>query len=172
MKEAGLQVDMRGVLTRNREVVLDLLRLTLPSFLFLQLITVLFTFSDANLFSTMNDNSVSLGNVDMNMNMLVDLSLSMSQADWVHLATDIGIEVLTSVVLIGVGYISLALPAVRVILSERDNQLVEAIEAACEVAAEKQRGKRGSEETDHRARVVVVLGLLHVNGVAKKLVKR
>jgi len=172
LREADLQVDMRRVLTRNREVVLDLLRLTLPSFLLLQLITLLLTFSDAYLISTVNDNSVSLGNVDMSMNMLVDLSLSMSRADWVHLATDFGMELLTSIVLIGVGYISLALPAVRVILSERDNQLVEAIEAACEVAAEKQRGLKGSKETDRRARVVAVLGLLHVNGVAKKLVKR
>ena len=56
------------------------------------------------------------------------------------------------------------LPAARVILAERDDILTNGIQAACRLAAAKHEkdGKR-------RGRVVAVLGLLHVNGVAKRM---
>jgi pheromone shutdown protein TraB len=57
------------------------------------------------------------------------------------------------------GYLGLTLPAVGVILTERDEILTTGIQAACQRA-----GKGG--------RVVAVLGLLHVNGVAKRMLSQ
>lgn len=63
---------------------------------------------------------------------------------------------LASAGVLSMGYLGLALPAVSVILTERDEILTAGIQAACRRA-----GKGG--------RVVAVLGLLHVNGVAKRM---
>ena len=63
---------------------------------------------------------------------------------------------LVSCAILSFGYLGLALPAVRVILTERDEVLTKGIQAACRRA-----GKGGH--------VVVVMGLLHVNGVAKRM---
>lgn len=57
---------------------------------------------------------------------------------------------------LSMGYLGLVLPVVSVILTERDEILTQGIQAACRRA-----GKGG--------RVVAVLGLLHVNGVAKRM---
>jgi hypothetical protein len=53
-------------------------------------------------------------------------------------------------------YVGFVLPSVRVILTERDAILTKGIQAACQRA-----GSGG--------RVVAVLGLLHVNGIAKRM---
>jgi hypothetical protein len=153
LKKMELQIDMKSVLLRNKDVVIDLLRLTLPSFLLLQFAIILSSASTGG-------DSLSLGS------MIVDLSPTMSQTDWVGLATDFGVDLLTSALILLVGYISLALPAVKVVLSERDVQLVDAINAACDVASEKQ----NMEGFSSPPRVVAVLGLLHVNGIAKMIV--
>lgn len=64
--------------------------------------------------------------------------------------------------ILAMGYLSVALPAVKVILRERDDCLTDGIREACRVATEKAgEGKKG--------RVVAVLGLLHVNGIAQRL---
>mmetsp|Transcript_10926 Transcript_10926/g.13820 ORF Transcript_10926/g.13820 Transcript_10926/m.13820 type:complete len:89 (+) Transcript_10926:26-292(+) len=52
--------------------------------------------------------------------MLVDLSSSITQANWVHLATDIGMEKLDSIVLKGVGYTFSTLFVAKAILSARE----------------------------------------------------
>lgn len=70
-------------------------------------------------------------------------------------STDLGLLALNAGILV-LGYLFVVLPAVKVVLRERDEYLVLGIRSACERAAD------GS-------RVVAVLGLLHVNGVAKKL---
>lgn len=57
---------------------------------------------------------------------------------------------------LGALYIFLALPACGVILRERDEIMARNIVQAC--------------AHNHRSRVVVVLGLLHVNGVAERIV--
>ena len=64
------------------------------------------------------------------------------------------------------GYVLVALPTSRIILSERDDQLAKGIEDACKFASEK---RSGANDDDNGGRVVCVLGFLHVNGVAKKL---
>ena len=60
-------------------------------------------------------------------------------------------------------YMSLALPAVKVILRERDDILAHNIRQACELAM--------ANNPTHQGRVVAVLGLLHVNGVAERLLQ-
>jgi pheromone shutdown protein TraB len=55
-------------------------------------------------------------------------------------------------------FVGLTLPAVKVIITERDVVLTNGIQAAC-----KQAGDGG--------RVVAVLGFLHVNGVAKRMIE-
>jgi hypothetical protein len=55
-------------------------------------------------------------------------------------------------------FVGLTLPAVKVIITERDAVLTNGIQAAC-----KQAGDGG--------RVVAVLGFLHVNGVAKRMIE-
>jgi len=59
-------------------------------------------------------------------------------------------------------YVSVALPAVRVILRERDDILTTNIRQACRLATQ-----HGTQP----GRVVAVLGLLHVNGVAQRLLQ-
>jgi hypothetical protein len=79
-------------------------------------------------------------------------------------------------------HLGLVLPAARVVLWERDACLARGIRAACRrAAAEAAAASRwsradpppegaGDEGGGRRGRVVAVLGLLHVNGVAERLV--
>lgn len=66
-------------------------------------------------------------------------------------------------IMIGLGYLCLALPAARVILRERDDVLARGIRTACRVASSSR------TKNNKNARIVAVLGLLHVNGVAQRL---
>lgn len=140
LKTKGLQIDMGNFLFRNKEVLIDLLRLTLPTMAMIQMVVILFNYEE----------------------ILVALptTASLTEINWYSIAIDLVMETLTSALIILAGYVSLLLPSVRVILSERDCQLTEAINAACQIAVEKKHDQ---------PRVVAVLGLLHVNGVAKRL---
>jgi biopolymer transport protein ExbD len=64
--------------------------------------------------------------------------------------------------ILAIGYISVALPAARVVLRERDDQLTAGIQQACRLAVQ----QNGNNSTP---KVVAVLGLLHVNGVAQRI---
>ena len=72
-------------------------------------------------------------------------------------------DFVSSVIVLWLGYVALALPATRVILCERDDQLADGIRAACKSAV---------GDKKENATVVAVLGLLHVNGVAKRLLQQ
>eukprot|EP00980_Cylindrotheca_fusiformis_P029312 scaffold23091_cov152-Cylindrotheca_fusiformis.AAC.2 len=63
-----------------------------------------------------------------------------------------------STAIIGSSFVGLTLPAIKVIITDRDGILTSGIQAACRHA-----GKGG--------RVVAVLGFLHVNGVAHRMIK-
>lgn len=67
--------------------------------------------------------------------------------------------------ILAIGYISVALPAARVVLRERDDQLTAGIQQACRLAV----GGKGSGNNNSTPKVVAVLGLLHVNGVAQRI---
>lgn len=162
LKQKGLQIELSRVLFRNKDVMIDLFRLLLPTFLFIQIVAIITML--------VNDSSTI-------ENTIVDLAPMLTMSDWIHLIYDIGMEIIMSVLIVFVGYIILALPSVRIILSERDGQLTNAIHAACRVAKEKRNKSRSthssrnidSTSTESNARVVAILGLLHVNGVAKRL---
>ncbi len=148
------QLDMRRALVRNKDVVLDLVRLTLPTLLLVE---------SANLFLGSFFNGSNDIGIDVTFTM-VDLASIMTASDWFDLA----IEFLSSVISLFLGYILVALPTSKIILSERDDQLAKGIDDACHFVS-----KRYSDRNDgKRGRVVCVLGFLHVNGVANKLLGR
>ena len=68
------------------------------------------------------------------------------------------------------GYVVLALPASKVIVSERDAVLVRSIVDTLEEGTEEKHPT--TAETRERHKLVAVLGLLHVNGVAEQLIER
>jgi pheromone shutdown protein TraB len=145
------QVQMPKVLTRNRAAVEDLLRLSLPPLIFSTTLANLLTKVLLLLFPQE-------AGVDF-WSLFGDVALT--RQDEIRLLTDISIDLLAQLATLAVGYVVLALPAARVILTERDEYLTRGIQAACRLESEKNKSEPG--------RVVAVLGLLHVNGVAKQL---
>ena len=80
---------------------------------------------------------------------------------------------LADLVAVLAGYILLALPASKVIVSERDGVLKECIIDAI-VSAPKMEVRlreENEEESPSPRKIVAILGLLHVNGVAKQLLE-
>jgi hypothetical protein len=79
-------------------------------------------------------------------------------------------------------YMSIALPAVQVVIRERDERLTAGILAACEIAVKRMKqqqhhhdagiGGDGQQRPDSKATVVAVLGFLHVNGVSNRLMQK
>ena len=61
-----------------------------------------------------------------------------------------------SLLILSFFYLGIALPAVKVIVTERDDILTQGIQEACQKAGE-------------GGKVVAVLGMLHINGVAKRM---
>jgi predicted RNA methylase len=85
------------------------------------------------------------------------MDMSMTPIDlWNSMGMNVLVDLTSSTFVLALGYVALALPATRVILCERDDQLTEGIRAACRASP-------------NGGRVVAVLGLLHVNGVASRL---
>jgi hypothetical protein len=70
--------------------------------------------------------------------------------------------------ILAIGYISVALPGAKVIIRERDDQLTAGIQQACRLAVQS-KGKLGKHNNAAPPKVVAVLGLLHVNGVAQRI---
>jgi hypothetical protein len=70
---------------------------------------------------------------------------------------------------LAIGYISVALPAARVVLRERDDQLTAGIQQACRLAVQSKGKGRLGINSSTPPKVVAVLGLLHVNGVAQRI---
>lgn len=142
------QVNMAQVLTRNEAVVQDLLKLTLPPLaMALLAVTTAQSFVDAIIPQTSSTQQIPWWTVFQDFNMDV----------W----NTVVMDVVSSILMLLLGYVTLALPATRVILCERDDQLTDGIRAACRNVGHKE-----------NARVIAVLGLLHVNGVAKRLLQQ
>jgi hypothetical protein len=130
------QVRLGSFLTRNPAAMKDLVRLTIPpTLLFAGFVQVMSTMSASG--------SGTEWIVDYS-----DMSLLEALPHWC-----------ASVAILTLGHVTLALPAIRVILTERDEILTEGIREACVRA-----GPGG--------RVVAVLGLLHVNGIAKRMMEK
>mmetsp|Transcript_39685 Transcript_39685/g.58904 ORF Transcript_39685/g.58904 Transcript_39685/m.58904 type:complete len:385 (-) Transcript_39685:31-1185(-) len=73
-----------------------------------------------------------------------------------------GFDILACVFSLALVYTAMALPLAKIILSERDKYLTRNIKRACEFVTEQRDGQPG--------RVLVVLGFLHCNGIAKLMV--
>jgi hypothetical protein len=129
------QLNLPLFLWRSPESRNDMLRLFLPPLLGLQVISLW-------LQSFANDD------------VIVDSALLLQD-------TPVSRFVL-NMILLGAVYLGVALPAARIVLRERDDQLTAGIRAACRVA-------HLESTTTNNGRVVAVLGLLHVNGIAKRL---
>ena len=145
-------VDMGRVLRRKKNAIIDLIRLTVPPVLVLELIP-------ATLGSVFRGDA-SVGSM-MGLEVLLDVGGSISNRDLSSLILGPSLDLIVSLFVVFLGYIFVALPAVKVVLRERDAQLSDGIREACQIAAEKQ----------DSGRVVAVLGLLHVNGVARRLLE-
>ncbi len=166
------QVNLGKALVRNSQVVQDLARLTIPTFVLLQLANLslfnglpLIGMAGADDTSGIGGGEVSFSSSDV---MLDTLSM-MSIGDWGQLTGDIAFEFISSGLILLLGYVLVALPTVKLILTERDEQLAKGIHDACRIASLK---RENDMENSGPGRVVAVLGFLHVNGVRSLLQQR
>ena len=136
-------VQLGQALVRSADALKDLVRLTVPPTLlyacFLQLVLAIST--------TSGDGTL-----------LEDSPLAAAVATVPTSSTieEMVLHYSASFAILMFGYLGLALPSVQVILTERDACLAEGIQDACQRA-----GNNG--------RVVAVLGMLHLNGVADRM---
>ena len=131
------QIQLPMVLLRNTAALKDLIRLTIPPTLF---------------FWSMIYIVAAIAGVDVSQTTMDSFTETATFAEKVpHWLASGGI--------LSLGYLGLTLPAVGVVLTERDEILTVGIQAACQRAGE-------------GGRVVAVLGLLHVNGVAKRMLSK
>jgi len=139
------QVTLLTFLTRNGAAIRDLFRLAVPPLIMLQTVVLGTSYAWSALLDQVT--------LDATESILVSSTATDTSSGPVLAAVNVFFAVL--------GYLSIALPATRVILRERDDCLTQGIQSACRLAAEQNPNGKG--------RVVAVLGLLHVNGVAKRL---
>ncbi len=143
-------LDMTKALFRNPKVTMDLIRLTLPSILLVEAV---------NIGVGQNGSGPSA----FYPSLVFDLLPSSNIPDLISIAGGLLFELISSAILLFLGYIIVALPTVKVILTERDEQIAKGIDDACTRVAERY-------EDSHRiGRVVCVVGFLHVNGILKRI---
>ena len=143
-------LDMTKALFRNPKVTMDLIRLTLPSILLVEAV---------NIGVGQNGSGPSA----FYPSLVFDLLPSSNIPDLISIAGGLLFELVSSAILLFLGYIIVALPTVKVILTERDEHLAKGIDDACARVAERY-------EDSHRiGRVVCVVGFLHVNGILKRI---
>jgi pheromone shutdown protein TraB len=134
-------LDLSRVLMRSFSAMVDLIKLTLPPVICIQALLILTSAFVGQL--------TSAGNVAME-----------TQAETL-------VHISSSAIFILVSYFFIVLPVVKVVISERDDQIASGISSACALMQRNNSERKGSV-----ARIVAVLGLLHVNGVAKRLVEQ
>mmetsp|Transcript_30605 Transcript_30605/g.29515 ORF Transcript_30605/g.29515 Transcript_30605/m.29515 type:complete len:435 (-) Transcript_30605:100-1404(-) len=158
------QIDMGKALTRNQEAIQDLARLTLPPLIFAEVMA--FFFNSAVLKAVNYVETKSAGNIESIMT--PDLGTNSFSTIISMLTTELG----TVILVLFLVYILIALPAAKLVLIERDEPLAKGIQVACQLAAEKSLQNNDENEMTNlntNNRVVAVVGLLHVNGVVKRL---
>jgi hypothetical protein len=143
------QLSIWDFCTRSPAAIQDMLRLVLPPMLVLQLMVLILNQGMDGWIQNWSPAVAAALDWETGLQVLSD------DDPWVTIAV-----LLANGMILTFGYLAVALPACRVILRERDEQLVQGIREACRVATQK---------APNGGRVVVVLGLLHVNGVAQRL---
>jgi hypothetical protein len=137
-------------LTRSYHALMDLIKLTLVPVILLQiLLLILSTF----LGTALGDNSSVLPMKD----------------NAIEAANELLMHLILSATIVCSTFILIVLPLVQVVIYERDDQIASGIAATCQLL--RQRPNLISKNDEYKPRVVAVLGLLHVNGVAKRLIE-
>ena len=162
----GQQLSLASVLTRSRPALQDLARLTIPPVLALQSLLLLVTTS-----SVLVEPTVAADPTTSTLTLSDAMETSSLSFEESSVWTMMIMEPLVSAVVLVAGYLAVALPAVRVILTERDEQLARGIRAACRRIAATTATVTTHEQELPPPKVVAVLGFLHVNGVAKRLLE-
>lgn len=157
------QVTLSAFLTRSDAAVNDLLRMTLTLLLLWQ--AVHWSLSQFCAMLTLNPASAaaveSSGWAVKDLADAVATTTTVVDDDSAMMGTGgLVTMVVINVALLLMTYLAVALPIARVVIRERDDHLTKGIRAACQLAAGQKNG-----------RVVAVLGLLHVNGVALRLLQ-
>jgi len=148
-KSNGEYLDLGKALFRNKQVIQDLIRITLPS---LALVLIV---NSALILSLDGSITSSIATFDIHKYGLKDAMVDIS-----------------TIFILILGYMMVALPTVKVVLTERDEQLTKGINDACRIISEKYESEGDLESLKNRqGRVVAVLGFLHVNGVKKLLMQ-
>jgi len=187
---ATRSVRLWEFMTRNPAAVRDLARLTLPPFVLwqsLEAFRFLLQQSSAASYAMM----AASGGAAADPVAVDSIPAALAGAavlDASAAVPDALLNVASSLLVLGLSYSILVLPAVRVVLCERDDCLADGIRAACRLAAESKTNEQNEQLSPNDAaaesfpegrqqpynqqgRVVAVLGLLHVNGVAERLLR-
>jgi len=163
-------VTLPAFLTRSDAARKDLLRLTVAPLLLLQLFNVAFSQGLGYLLLSVDPALAASSSSETTSALMMDsfFTTSASASTNPDLFSSLAI-LLANAVFVTAGYVSIALPATRVVLRERDDQLTKGIRAACRQIAGSDDQKKNVMQSPKR--VVAVLGLLHVNGVAQRLLE-
>lgn len=153
----GSQVTTGQVLLRNKQAIADIFRVTVPPLVLAVAITMF-----VHLFvGSLPVHGIGVGHQHLLVETVSEkgeeLSLASSSASMETMLRHIVSEMATSAAI----FLLFVLPAVKTILFERDAYLARSIKEACEKVV---------ENGDHEdSQVVAVLGLLHVNCVAREI---
>ncbi|CAB9497135.1 expressed unknown protein [Seminavis robusta] len=165
------QINVGQVMTRNMAVILELSRLLFPPILLTQIaLTVVNEF----IFPLPQEQGETMMTMitDEGVQPMVPLIPSPLAIDPLAYALDALPHVAILTFMLTFSYSFLAVPVTKVILAERDDQLTRGIQAACRLAKKDSNASSQQQSPDNDSspgRVVAVLGLLHLNGVAQRL---
>lgn len=155
-KDSAMQVSLPSFLTRNDAAIQDLFRLIVPPFFILQAFNLILTKWLEFLFHPM---------VVISIDSSTSTIASESDWGWIPL-------LVLNIFLLAMGYVGVALPSTQIIIRERDDILTQGISKACQLAAKQQQRSKNRTNSTSMPRVVAVLGFLHVNGVAQRLMEK
>jgi len=149
---SSTQIDVGKVLFRDTRVIGDLLRLTLPSLI---ITSVSFHFGFVAIDMLFSPQSA-----------ISSTTTLLTTADsFVPAPSSEIFNIITNTMALWGTFIFLALPLSKVILTERDSYLAQGVKNAIEIVS----NKKTVPLKENLPTIVVVLGLLHVNGVTKLL---
>ena len=149
-------VTLLGFVSRSSDAIWDLCRLLLPPMLGLQACVLATNFVFQQDLNSQNELMDSVAWAAMDQQLATTSSVEQTFGH------------LSSIFVLALGYVSVVLPAVRVVLRERDDVMTRGIQSACRLATQ---GVAANDTSDH-CRVVAVVGLLHVNGIAERLMQQ
>lgn len=156
------QVQLLPVLLRNEGAIQDLIRLILPSTGLVYVVSRLVAAAlgadeiDAESYNMILSSVTTTMMTEDTMSTTTAAAGTIPFSMVVELVRDVLSHLIVSGMVVSTGFLALV-PVVKVILTERDEILANGIRSACRRA-----GKGGH--------VVAVLGLLHVNGVARRMI--